>query len=113
MQIKDLQESRDLNSLVTSMHQPSPRGLTTMRLVQRSGLDLNRIYELLARHRDYFVRVGSTSRYALNRFAKCKGALTCIQEAIRAEWAISEKRRKLSRLGFALIIASFVISQLS
>ena len=82
-----------------------------MGLVLRSGLDLTRVYELLARHTDYFVRVGGTSRYTLNRFAKCKGAIVCIQEDISTELAAAEKRQKLLRFALIIFFIFFVLSR--
>jgi hypothetical protein len=111
MYVKNQREAADLSSLADSIAQRSPTGSTAMHLMLRSGLDLGRIHKLLAKHNDYFVRVGSTSRYTLNRFGKYKGVLDRIQEDIQAQLAATEKRRRLIGIWLFLLFVFLILGR--
>ncbi len=75
MPIADRKEADDVLALVRVVAPSKRSGIGLSTLISRVSIDSTRVESLLQRHTEYFVRIGSEQKYALNRFGKFEGSV--------------------------------------
>ncbi len=104
MPIADRKEADDLLALVRVVAPSERTGIGLSTLFSRVSIDSTRVESLMQRHTEYFVRIGSEQKYALNRFGKFEGSV----ERIIADVERSYERGQ--RLMVTSLILSFVVA---
>lgn len=103
MSITSKKESAEILGLVRVLESAGRTGIDLSKLSARVYLPSSRIEFLLKKYEQYFVRVGDTRQYALNRFGRFHGSA----KLIAADIERSYKTYLLSMSGaiIAMIIA--------
>ncbi len=85
---------KEADHVLALLHAVAPSGRSGIELdtlAPRVPIASNRVEKLLRKHADYFVRVGDTRKFALNRFGKFNGSAERIiadveQKYERSKW---------------------------
>ncbi len=107
MPIANRKEADDVLALVRAVVPSGRSGVELDTLAPRVSIASNRVEKLLRRHADYFVRVGDSREFALNRFGKFEGSA----ERIIVDVEQSYKRRKRGNIAILIILVSMVALQ--
>ena len=100
-------EADDVLALVRAVAPSGRLGVELDTLAPRVSIASNRVEKLLRRHADYFVRVGDTRKFALNRYGKFEGSA----ERIIVDVEQSYKKSKRGIIAFLIILFSMVVLQ--
>jgi len=100
-------EADDVLALVRAVAPSGRLGVELDTLAPRVSIASNRVEKLLRRHADYFVRVGDTRKFALNRFGKFEGSA----ERIIVDVEQSYKQSKRSIIAILIILVCMVALQ--
>jgi len=106
MPIANRKEADDVLALVRVVAPSERMGIGLSTLYSRVSIDSTRVESLLQRHTEYFVRIGSEQKYALNRFGKFEGSAERIILDI-------EQSYKQSRHSIAILILLSAVVLLS
>ena len=96
MPIANRKEADELLALVRTVAPAGRAGIGLLTLVPRVPIASTRVESLLQKHTDYFVRLGGTQKYALNRFGKFEGSAERIIADVERSYGRSESRRVAS-----------------
>ena len=105
MPIADRKEADDVLALVHAVAPSGRLGVELDTLAPRVSIASNRVEKLLRRHADYFVRVGDTRKFALNRFGKFEGSA----ERIIVDVEQSYKQSKKGIIAIIIILVCLVV----
>ncbi len=105
MPITDRKEADDVLAVVHAVAPSGRSGIELDTLVPRVSIASNRVEKLLRKHADYFVRVGDTRKFALNRFGEFKGSA----ERIIADVEQSYKRSERGRIVILVLVILVVV----
>ncbi|MDJ0760844.1 MAG: hypothetical protein QNJ19_15735 [Woeseiaceae bacterium] len=86
MNVASRKEADSLIAAVSVLDRAGREGVALRSISARLGLPLDRTEKLLNRHTDYFVQVGSSGSYTLNRFGKFRGASQLISGDIEKSY---------------------------
>ena len=100
-------EADDVLALVRAVAPSGRLGVELDTLAPRVSIASNRVEKLLRRHADYFVRVGDTRKFALNRFGKFEGSA----ERIIVDVEQSYKQSKRGIIAILIILVCMVVLQ--
>ena len=107
MPIVNRKEADDVLALVRAVAPSGRLGVELDTLAPRVSIASNRVEKLLRRHADYFVRVGDTRKFALNRFGKFEGSA----ERIIVDVEQSYKQSKRGIIAILIILVCMVVLQ--
>ncbi len=102
MPIADRKEADDVSALVRVVAPSKRSGIGLSTLISRVSIDSTRVESLLQRHTEYFVRIGSEQKYALNRFGKFEGSA----ERIIVDVEQSYKQSKRRNIAILILLSS-------
>ena len=105
MPIVNREEADDVLALVRAVAPSGRLGVELDTLAPRVSIASNRVEKLLRRHADYFVRVGDTRKFALNRFGKFEGSA----ERIIVDVEQSYKQSKKGIIAIIIILVCLVV----
>ena len=92
MPIADRKEADDVLALVRVVAPSERTGIGLSTLFSRVSIDSTRVKSLMQRHTEYFVRIGSEQKYALNRFGKFEGSAKRIIVDVEQSYKQSKRR---------------------
>ncbi len=99
MPIADRKEADDVLALVRVVAPSERTGIGLSTLYSRVSINSTRVESLMQKHTEYFVRIGSEQKYALNRFGKLEGSAERIIVDVEQSYEQS-KRRNIAILIF-------------
>ncbi len=102
MPIANRKEADDVLALVRVVAPSKRLGIGLSTLISRVSIDSTRVESLLQRHTEYFVRIGSEQKYALNRFGKFEGSA----ERIIVDVEQSYKQSKRRNIAILILLSS-------
>ncbi len=105
MPIANRKEADDVLALVRAVVPSGRSGVELDTLAPRVSIASNRVEKLLRKHADYFVRVGDTRKFALNRFGEFNGSA----ERIIADVEQSYKRSKTATIVILVLVILLVV----
>lgn len=103
MPIADRKEADDVLALVRAVAPSERTGIGLSTLFSRVSIDSARVESLMQKQTNYFVRIGSEQKYALNRFGKFEGSAERIIVDVE-QWYEQSKRRNI-----AILILLFLV----
>ena len=92
MPIADRKEADDVLALVRVVAPSERTGIGLSTLFSRVSIDSTRVESLMQKHTEYFVRIGSEQKYALNRFGKFEGSAERIIVDVEQSYEQSKRR---------------------
>ena len=92
MPIANRKEADGVLALVRVVAPSERTGIGLSTLISRVSIDSTRVESLMQKHTEYFVRIGSEQKYALNRFGKFEGSAERIIVDVEQSYKQSKRR---------------------